>query len=82
MTVKELKKYLQEHLVPKRLYKIGGEKKNRICMTCSNGVWSVFFRDRKNRVGVVNYNSEESAVEGMMEELRKAMSSIYGLTWA
>ena len=82
MTGKELKKYFEEHLVPKKLYSINGEKSNRICMTRSGNEWNVFFKDHKDRVGLMTFQSEESACRTMKEELRKMMECVYGLTWA
>ena len=31
MNTKELKKFFKEHLVPSKLYKVGGHHKNRVC---------------------------------------------------
>ena len=82
MTQKELKTFLMEHLVPRKWYKLGREKKNRICMTSEDGGFRAFFRDGTRRVGELFYKDEESACRGMKDELRKLMESAYGLTWA
>ena len=47
MTGKELQRFLKEHLVPKKLYKIGGSHKNRICLEQSKEGWDVFFSEKK-----------------------------------
>ncbi|WP_026508668.1 hypothetical protein [Butyrivibrio sp. MC2013] len=82
MTSKDLKKFFKEHLVPKKLYKVGGEKNNRICLEKCGEYWEVFFRDHKKKLGLIRYKDEKSACEGMMNEIRKLMESIYGITWA
>jgi len=82
MTTADLKEFFKEHLVPSKLYKIDGEHKNRICMEKSGDGWDVFFKDKKERVGVTHYNDEVSACDAMMNEIRKVMESIYGITWA
>ncbi|MBE5825767.1 MAG: hypothetical protein E7307_03930 [Butyrivibrio sp.] len=82
MNTKELKKYLKQHLVPSKLYKIGGAHKNRICMDRTEKGWAVFFQDKKDRVGVMNFVDEASACKFMKDELRKLMEQLYGLTWA
>ena len=43
MTISELKTYLKEHLVPSKLYEIGGESNGRICLAKVNDFWEVFF---------------------------------------
>ena len=42
MTVSELKNYLSEHLVPAKLYQIGGEASGKICLEKVNGLGMVF----------------------------------------
>lgn len=82
MNTRELKKYLKEHLVPSKLYKIGGAHKNRICMDKTENGWAVFFQDKKERIGVMNFVDEATACKVMKDELRKLMEQLYGLTWA
>jgi len=82
MTGKELKKFLQEHLVPSRLYKIGGSHNRRICMEKSESGWDVFFSEKKRKIGLMHYDDEESACLSMKNEMRKLMETMYGLTWA
>ena len=82
MTGKEVKAFLKEHLVPSKLYKIGGSHKNRICMEQTDNGWEVFFRDKKQKVGTLSFHDEASACQCFMEEIRKIMVSLYGITWA
>ncbi len=82
MNTKELQKYLKEHLVPSKLYKIGGHHKNRICLDKTENGWAVFFQDKKERIGVMNFVDEDSACNSMKDELRKLMEQMYGITWA
>ena len=82
MTTKELKKYFEDHLVPSKLYKIGGHHKNRICLDKTADGWAVFFPDNKDRIGVLNFVDEASACNRMKDELRKLMEQLYGITWA
>ncbi len=82
MNTKELKRYLKDHLVPSKLYKIGGAHKNRICLDKTENGWSVFFQDKKEKIGVLNFVDEASACNRMKEELRKLMEQMYGLTWS
>ncbi len=82
MNTKELKKYFKEHLVPSKLYKIGGSHKNRICLDKTESGWRVFFQDKKDKIGVMNFNDEASACNTMKNELRKLMEQMYGVTWA
>ena len=83
MNTKELKQYFEEHLVPSKLYKIGGSHKNRICLDKTEEGWAVFFQDdNKDKVGVLNFVDEASACNRMKDELRKLMEQLYGLTWA
>ncbi len=81
MTTKELKKFFEEHLVPSKLYKIGGKHNRRICMEKVANGWDVFFAEHKNKIGLMHYQDEASACKGMMDELRKLMASMYGITW-
>ncbi|MCR5405064.1 MAG: hypothetical protein K6E91_14780 [Butyrivibrio sp.] len=82
MTTKELKKYFKEHMVPSKLYKIGGAHKNRICLDKSEGGWRVYFQDKKDKIGIMKFVDEASACNTMKDELRKLMEQLYGLTWA
>lgn len=82
MTIKELAQFFEEHLVPAKLYKIGGNRKNRICLEKEKkGGWVVYFKDHKDRVGLTEYASEEAACNGMKNEIRKLMELMYGVTW-
>jgi len=82
MTGKELKTFFEEHMVPSRLYKIGGAHNNRICMEQSGSGWQVFFSEHKQKVGLMSFKDEASACQGMKDEIRKLMEQMYGLTWA
>ncbi|WP_029322130.1 hypothetical protein [Butyrivibrio sp. AE3004] len=81
MTTKELKTFFKEHLVPSKLYKIGGEHDGRVCMTKNKDFWEVYFLDHKEKIGLMRYTDENSACQSMKEELRKLMESIYEITW-
>ena len=81
MTGKELKKFFKEHLVPDKLYKIGGEHNRRICMEKVQNGWDVFFSEKKKKIGLMHFNDEESACASMKNEIRKLMESMYGITW-
>ncbi len=82
MNTKELQQYLKEHLVPSKLYKIGGSHKNRICLDKTESGWAVYFMDKKDKIGIMNFVDEASACSRMKDELRKLMELMYGLTWA
>lgn len=82
MNTKELKQYFEDHLVPSKLYKIGGHHKNRICLDKTDKGWAVFFQDKDARIGVLNFVDESSACIRMKDELRKLMEQMYGITWA
>ncbi len=81
MTGKELKDFLKNHLVPDKLYKIGGKHNHRICMEKSENGWEVFFSEHKKKIGVMHFADEASACAGMKNELRKLMEQMYGVTW-
>ena len=81
MTGKELRKFFEEHLVPQRLYKIGGKHNGRICMQKSASGWEVFFSEHKHKIGLLKYTDEASACKSMKNEMRKLMESMYGVTW-
>ena len=83
MTGKELKVFFEEHLVPSKLYKIGGRHNRRICMVHTpKGGWEVFFSEHRQKIGVMHFDDEESACQSMKNEIRKLMELLYGLTWA
>ena len=82
MTGKELKQFFEAHMVPSKLYKIGGKHNKRICMEHTKEGWEVFFSEHKNRIGTVHCEDETSACLTMKNEIRKLMESMYGLTWA
>ncbi len=82
MNTKELKTFLKEHLVPSKLYKVGGHHKNRICLDKTKNGWAVFFQDKKDRIGEIDFMDEASACDKMKDELRKLMEQMYGVTWA
>lgn len=82
MNAKELKTYFEEHLVPRKLYKIGGSHKNRICLDKTESGWTIYFQDNKEKIGVLNFVDEASACNRMKDELRKLMEQLYGITWA
>jgi hypothetical protein len=82
MNTRELKKYFKDHLVPSKLYKIGGSHKNRICLDKTESGWAVYFQDKKEKIGVLNFVDEASACSRMKDELRKLMEQMYGVTWA
>ena len=82
MTTSELKTFLKDHMVPKKLYKIGGRHNKRICLEKNNDGWDLFFSEKKDRIGVIHFKDESTACLGMKNELRKLMEQMYGLTWA
>ena len=83
MTVKELKVFFKEHLVPSHLYNLrGGARSNRICLGKGNdNCWEVYFSEKKNKVGLMKFATESEACHHMMDEIRKVMEQIYGITW-
>ncbi len=82
MTIKELNTYFEEHLVPKKLYSLKGNHKNRICLEKNGDSYEVYFSDRKQKVGTISFASESAACLGMKNEIRKLMEQVYGLTFA
>ena len=82
MTGKELKTYFEEHLVPSRLYKIGGKHNHRICMEKEAEGWDVYFSDHNSKIGVMHFQDEASACNALKNEIRKTMEVMYGITWA
>ncbi len=81
MTTKELKAFFQAHLVPSKLYKIGGAHNKRICIEKTGNGWDVYFKDKKQKIGIMHYLDENSACTAMMNEIRKLMELMYGITW-
>ena len=83
MTVKELKVFFKEHLVPSHLYNLkGGSHGGRICIgKDKQNIWEVYFSDNKEKVGLMRFATESEACQHMMDEVRKVMEQIYGLTW-
>ena len=83
MTVKELKIFFKEHLVPSHLYNLkGGSRTNRICLGRSNdNIWEVYFSEKKNKIGLMQFATESEACQHMKDEICKVMEQIYGVTW-
>ena len=83
MTVKELKIFFKEHLVPSHLYNLkGGARTNRICLGRSkDNIWEVYFSEKKNKIGLMRFATENEACQHMMDEIRKVMEQVYGVTW-
>ena len=77
MTVSELRKYLSEHLVPTKLYQIGGESDGKICLEQENGMWEVFFCDKMSKIGIMFFKDENSACARMLSEITKVMSLFF-----
>ena len=74
MTIAELKSFLAEHLVPAKLYQIGGASDGRICLEKQNDLWEVFFCDKANKIGTLFFKDEKSACSRMLQELSKVMN--------
>ncbi len=81
MTRKELHKFFKEHMVPSKYYSLKGNHKNRICLEQAKDGWEVYFSDKKQKVGLLHFKSEEDACTGMKSELQKIMEQVYGLTF-
>ena len=81
MTSKELCRFLKDHLVPRKLYKVNGAHSGRICVEHTASGWEVFYSEKKDKVGLLKYTTESAACLGMMNELRKVMEQIYGVSW-
>lgn len=83
MTVKELRIFFKEHLVPSHLYNLkGGSHKGRICLgKSSDNFWEVYFSEKKEKIGLTRFATENEACQHMMDEIRKVMEQIYGVTW-
>ncbi len=82
MTAKELKKFFKEHLVPSSMYNLkGGNHTNRICLAKSKNGWEVYFSEKKNKIGLMQFATESEACLRMKEEVCKVMEQIYGVSW-
>ena len=83
MTIKELQLFFKEHLVPAKLYRIGGRgRSGKLCLTCNkSGSWELFFGEKRKKVGLMRFASENEACHRMMEEMCKIMEQLYGITW-
>ena len=82
MTRKELNVFLKSHMVPQKFYSLNGNHKNRICLEQTGSSWQVYFSDKKEKVGLLQYATESEACLRMKEEVKKLMELCYGLTWA
>ena len=69
MTVKDLKKFFKEHLVPANVYSFKG------------GNHKIYFSDKKKKIGLMQFASESEACQRMKEEVLKLMEQVYGLSW-
>lgn len=83
MTVKELKVFFKEHLVPSHLYNLnGGARGGRICISRNKqNSWEVYFSEKKDKIGLMQFATENEACQRMMDEVRKVMEQVYGVTW-
>lgn len=83
MTTKELRTFFKEHLVPSKLYHLGDKARTgRICIgKDDNGFWQVYFSEKKNKIGLMNFATESEACQRMKEEVCKVMEQLYGVTW-
>ena len=81
MYTRELKKFFKGHLVPSHLYHMNGRKNGRICLDKTKEGWEVYFSDHKMKVGTMLYKDEQSACDGMKDEIRKMMEQIFGISW-
>ncbi len=82
MTIKELKKFFSDHLVPASVYNLsGGNFPNRICLSKESNGWDVYFSERKDKIGLMHFATESEACARMKEEVCKVMEQIYGVTW-
>ncbi|MDO4285782.1 MAG: hypothetical protein Q4C60_10680, partial [Eubacteriales bacterium] len=75
MTIKELKRDLKEHFVPKNLYHLNGNHKNRICLEKAKDGYEIYFSDHKQKVGLLHFATENEACQRMKEEVRKMLLS-------
>jgi hypothetical protein len=82
MTVKELKKFFKDHLVPSHLYNMkGGHHRNRICIANDKNGWQVYFSEGKEKICLMQFATESEACQRMKDEVCKVMEQIYGLSW-
>ena len=82
MTVKELKKFFKDHLVPSHLYNMkGGHHRNRICIANDKNGWQVYFSEGKEKIGLMQFATESEACQRMKDEVCKVMEQNYGLSW-
>ena len=77
MTITELKNFLVDHLVPAKLYQIGGASDGKICLEEQNGLWEVFFCEKDNKFCTTSFRDEQSACARMLKELSKVMEIAY-----
>lgn len=77
MTISELKNYFSEHLVPSKLYRIGGESEGSICLEKRNDLWEVFFLEGTKKIGTMIFKDETSACSRMLREVSKVMALVY-----
>lgn len=82
MTRKELAEFLKEHRVPGKLYSLNGSKKGRICLEKEKDGYSIYFFDKKQKVGTLHYGTEADACRGMVREMDKLMRGLFGLRFA
>ncbi len=83
MNCRELSTFFKEHLVPSHLYRINGTRNKRICLSQSDEdkAWELYFRDRKDKVGLLRFATEAEACVRMKDEVLKLMEQIYGIGW-
>lgn len=84
MTIKELKTFFQDHLVPSRIYNMkGGHHRNRICISRVRDKkgWEVYFSEGKAKIGLMQFATESEACQRMKDEVCKVMEQLYGLSW-
>ena len=48
---------------------------------CTKKGWEIYFSDRKNKIGLMQFASESEACMRMKEEVLKLMEQVYGLSW-
>jgi hypothetical protein len=63
MTVKELKVFFKEHLVPSHLYNLkGGAHGGRICLGKNRqNSWEVYFSEKKNKVSLMQFATKSES---------------------
>lgn len=82
MTTRELQDYFKSHLVPSKLYDLKGAHNKRICMEHTADGWSIYYADKKDKVGLLHYVSESEACLAMKEQINKVMQAMYGVQFA